>query len=33
MNLGALLEAKPHFLHTFCWEEHGGIYRGVKSVL
>jgi hypothetical protein len=33
MNLRALQEAKPHFLHTFCQEENGGIYRGVKSVL
>jgi hypothetical protein len=33
MNLGALYEAKPHFLHTFYKEEYGGIYRGVKSVL
>jgi hypothetical protein len=27
MNLGALWEAKPHFLHTFCWEEYEHIYR------
>jgi hypothetical protein len=33
LNLGALSEAKPHFLHTFCQEEHMGIYRGVKLVL
>jgi hypothetical protein len=33
MNLGALLEAKPHFLDTFYQEDHGGIYREVKSVL
>jgi hypothetical protein len=33
MNLGALQEAKPYFLHTFCQEQYEGIYRGVKSVL
>jgi hypothetical protein len=25
--------AKPHFLHTFCWGEHCGIYRRSKAVL
>jgi hypothetical protein len=25
--------AKPHFLHTFCWGEHWGIYRRSKTVL
>jgi hypothetical protein len=25
--------AKPHFLHTFCWGEYHGIYRGSKAVL
>jgi hypothetical protein len=24
--------AKPHFVHTFCQGEHGGIYRRIKSV-
>jgi hypothetical protein len=33
MNLEELLKAKPHFLHTFCWEEYDDIYRGAKSVL
>jgi hypothetical protein len=33
MNLGALYGAKSHFLHTFCREEYGDIYRGAKLVL
>jgi hypothetical protein len=33
MILGALWEAKHHFLHTFCLEEYGGIYTGVRLVL
>jgi hypothetical protein len=33
MNLGALQGANPHSLHTFCQEEHSGIYRRSKVVL
>jgi hypothetical protein len=33
MDLGALWEAKSHFLRTFCQGEHGGIYRRSKVVL
>jgi hypothetical protein len=33
LNLEALWRLNSYFLHTFCQEEYGGIYNGVKSVL